>query len=251
MQIDMDVITIIGVFFTVVAAFVVWYLVSKTTNHSVTLIKMDTVAARFIALFESHGVQRNKIPRFFGHDLTKHDCKDETALLKKLDTQTLTDAAELFAVNLEWLQGTSAEIYDIPSFYEDNGACEKYITAFKSNRPDTQFNTYVLTAKADKSHPNENNAVILITEVIAHIKKRKIYRYHLAGKTQNDYWKARAYFAVSCGLLIKYGFHPIGKTVDPEWLAALIKGQTLIEYGSNDDWQNFILPSRGTWCVDD
>lgn len=213
--------------------------------------KISTVASRFVALFESHGVHRNQIPDFFDHGLTLHDCADEAELLKKLDTKTLTDASELFGVNLEWLQGASSEIYEIPSFYKDNKACEKYLTEFKSNRPDAQITTYVLTANADKQYLDQDNAVLLIAEVIGHINDREIYRYHLAGKIQNNYWKARAYFAVSCALLIKHGFSPIGQTVDEQWLITLNKGKTLIEYDYNDGWQDFILPSSCVWYVDE
>ena len=31
--------------------------------------EVDSVASRFIRLFENHGVHRNQIPRFFGHGL--------------------------------------------------------------------------------------------------------------------------------------------------------------------------------------
>ena len=61
------------------------------------------------------------------HHIALHDCANETELLKKLDSQCLNDAAELFGVNLEWLQGASKEVYDILRFYKDNAACEEYL----------------------------------------------------------------------------------------------------------------------------
>jgi hypothetical protein len=236
---------------TLIAAYRFFWKAPSEKEVETATSKNETIATRFFALFESHGVHRNQIPDFFDHGLTLHDCADEAELLKKLDTQTLMDASELFGVNLEWLQGSSSEIYDIPSFYKDNKACEKYLTEFKSNRPDAQITTYVLTANADKQYLDEENAVLFIAEVIGHINDREIYRYHLAGKIQKNYWKARAYFAVSCALLIKHGFHPIGQTVDEEWLITLNKGKTLIEYNYHDGWQDFILPSRCVWYVDE
>jgi len=251
----MEIVKVIGVVCTVIgtciAAFKFFWKAPADRDKQASKKNIDTVASRFIALFESHGVHRNQIPVFFDHGLTLYDCADESELLKKLDTQTLKDAAELFGVNLEWLQGASSEIYDIPSFYKDNNACEKYLTEFKRNKPDAQITTYVLTAKADKRYRDENNAVIFIAEVIGNINDREIYRYHLAGKVQNDYWKARTYFAVCCTLLIKYGFHPKGKIIDEDWLIKLNKGQTLIGYDYSDGSQNFILPSCGMWYVDE
>ena len=41
----------------------------------------ETVSARFIRLFESHGVHRNQIPRFFDHGLTLKDVQDDNSLL--------------------------------------------------------------------------------------------------------------------------------------------------------------------------
>ncbi|MDE1348537.1 hypothetical protein L9W80_00070 [Vibrio aestuarianus] len=213
--------------------------------------KTDSVASRFIALFESHGVHRNQIPDFFDHGITLHDCADETALLKKIDSQCLKDAAELFGVNLEWLQGASQEIYDIPRFYKDNEACEEYLTNLKASKPDANLATYVLTPNSFKDSRDYNNAVILITEVIGHINEREIYRYRLAGKTQNTYWKARAYFAVSCALLIKHGFEPIGQTVNEQWLISLNEGKTLIEYDFTEGGQHFVLPNSCVWYVDE
>ena len=101
-------------------------------EHKSSSLKTGSVASRFIALFESHGVHRNQIPDFFGHGITLHECADETELLNKLDSQCLKDAVELFGVNLEWLQGASTEIYDISNFYKDNNACDVYLANLKT-----------------------------------------------------------------------------------------------------------------------
>ena len=213
--------------------------------------KTSSVAYRFIALFESHGVHRNQIPDFFDHDIALHDCANEAELLKKLNTRTLKNAAELFGVNLEWLQGASTEVYDIPSFYKNNEACEVYLSNLKLSKPDANFSTYVLISNTNKHNRDTNNAVMLITEVIGYINEREIYRYRLAGKIQNTYWKARAYFAVSCALLIKHGFQPIGQTVNEQWLLSLCEGKTLIDYDFTDGGQHFILPNSCVWYVDE
>ena len=63
---------------------------------------------------------------------------------------------------------------------------------------------YALSSKTDIHNRDRDNAVFLITEVIGHIHEREIYRYRLAGKTQNNYWKARAYFAVRNRYKITY-----------------------------------------------
>lgn len=246
----MDVITIIGVLATLISTLAALYVIfiNRATHRKVI---PDNVATRFMMLFKSHGVHYNQIPAFFDHGLTLHDCSDHSHLIKKLDNGILTDASELFGVNLEWLQCASPEIYDIPSFYKDNKACEEYLANLKASKPTANFCAYVLNAKGDRHYPDEDNAVLLIVEVIGHINQREIYRYHLAGKIQNNYWKARAYFAVSCALLIKHGFRPIGQTVDEEWLITLNAGKTLIEYDFSEGLQDFILPNSRVWYVDE
>jgi len=251
MQIDMNVVTIVGVFFTVLGTLLTLYSVWKKRKRVVIEKNLDTLPSRFIALFESHGVHRNQIPDFFDHTIDLHDCANEAELLKKLNTQTLKDAAELFGVNLEWLQGASTEIYDIPSFYKDNEACEEYLSNLKFSKPDANFSAYVLTPNTNKHNRDTNNAVILITEVIGYINEREIYRYRIVGKAQNTYWKARAYFAVSCALLIKYGFQPIGQAVNEQWLISLNEGKILIDYDFTEGYQDFILPNGSLWYVDE
>ena len=43
----------------------------------------ETVAGRFIRLFESHGVHRNQIPRFFGHGLAVQQIRREKYVSSK------------------------------------------------------------------------------------------------------------------------------------------------------------------------
>ena len=70
----------------------------------------ELVAARFIQLFEAHGVHRNQIPRFFGHGLTLIDLKDNASLLLKLNEEMLEGVCQLFAVRREWLDGAEKQI---------------------------------------------------------------------------------------------------------------------------------------------
>jgi hypothetical protein len=46
----------------------------------------ESVAGRFLRLFETHGVHRNQIPRFFGHGLTLKHGQAESALIEQLES---------------------------------------------------------------------------------------------------------------------------------------------------------------------
>jgi len=54
-----------------------------------------TLVSRFVAVFEEHGVHRNQIPRFFGHDLTLADVATDDRLLPKLTDEILQDLCYL------------------------------------------------------------------------------------------------------------------------------------------------------------
>lgn len=79
--------------------------------------EQNTVASRFVKLFEKHGVHRNQIPRFFDHGLTLADAADDEKLLIKLTPETLHAAAELFTVRLEWLEGVDNKISTSPMIF--------------------------------------------------------------------------------------------------------------------------------------
>jgi hypothetical protein len=80
--------------------------------------EVDSVANRFIRLFEKHGVLRNQIPRFFGHGLSLADVDNTEILLTKLTPEILQSACELFAVRLEWLENVDKQIYETHDFYK-------------------------------------------------------------------------------------------------------------------------------------
>ena len=44
----------------------------------------DSIAERFIQIFEHHGIHRNQIPRVFDHGLSLHDVASTDNLLPKL-----------------------------------------------------------------------------------------------------------------------------------------------------------------------
>src|SRR5690606_32733164 len=76
----------------------------------------ETVAGRFIRLFESHGVHRSQIPRFLGHGLTLQDVQSDDGLLSILDEAMLQAACDLFAVRREWLDGADSQVYACHDF---------------------------------------------------------------------------------------------------------------------------------------
>lgn len=89
-----------------------WYQARNTPSSG-------TVTSRFVQLFESHGVHRNQIPRFFGHGITLHDLRNDDALLGKLDETILEAACARFAVRREWLDGADLQAHTCHDFYKE------------------------------------------------------------------------------------------------------------------------------------
>lgn len=77
----------------------------------------ETLSGRSIRLFESHGVHRNQIPRFFGHGLQFKDVQDDAALLPCLTDTHLADACELFGVQRQWLERGEGSAHVRSHFY--------------------------------------------------------------------------------------------------------------------------------------
>ena len=83
-----------------------------------TPLKPESVATRLIQLFEAHGVHRNQVPRVLGHSLMLKHVRDDKSLLDVVTDEMLESAARLFAVNRDWLEGATEQIYPMHDFYK-------------------------------------------------------------------------------------------------------------------------------------
>ena len=212
--------------------------------------KSETIAARFVSLFESHGVNRNQIEEFFGHGLDIPSCASDEELLKKLTPEIITDAVKLFGVNKDWLEGSSSGIYNIPDFYKHPEDFDLYLTELLKNTDANKLSAYALTANKKSMH-EFNDSLFVIAESIGEINQREIYKYHLLGNWGIHYWRSRAYFTACCALLYKYGLSVAGKVVKRDWLIEVCEGQKLLEYDFSDRYGGVEFPSIGMWIVSD
>lgn len=208
----------------------------------------SSLSSRFFALFESHGVHRNQIPEFFGHGLDISSCDSERELLKKLTPDIITDAAELFGINKDWLEGSSAEIYDIPDFYKHPEEFESYLSSLLERTSANRLSAYALSVRKNKMNP-QNDSLLIIAEPIGELNQREIYKHHLLGRWGIHYWKSRAYFTACCALLYKHGFLVVGKYVQRDWLSEVCGGQKLLKYDFTERNGGVDFPTKGSWIV--
>lgn len=161
---------------------------------------VTSVSSRFIELFEAHGVKRNQIPRFFGHDITLNDLTDDLKLLVKLTEPTLDAACSLFAVRREWLDGTGEEPYVRHDFYKSPKNFEQFIDELKKSTQHVELGGYLVVPE-DFTHIEQS--ALILEEAIGTIGNDVIYRYHCCDDWVFAYWKSRAYLTACVAIAWK------------------------------------------------
>ena len=188
---------------------------------------VETVAARFIRLFESHDVHRNQIPRFFGRGLSLKDVQDEASLLHKLDDPMLDAACDLFGVRREWLDGAEPQVYSCRDFYKQPAEVAPFISALKTGNPKGSLDGVLLAPETLKG-----DAVILLWEIVGWVGDKAIYRCHLLDNWLYDYWKSRAYLAACVAILWKNGVYIRGAYSPGKEIKRIARGEILL--GNHD-----------------
>jgi hypothetical protein len=150
--------------------------------------EVDSVASRFICLFEKHGVHRYQIPRFFGHGLSLSDVNDNKILLTKLTPEILQATCDLFAVRLEWLERVDKQIYETHDFYKCPEAYAEFLGGLVNGRDYQIFAKLVLSTDPY----SQENALLILEEPIGENGNEQIMRYHLCSNWFSNYWKSRA-----------------------------------------------------------
>jgi hypothetical protein len=252
----MEIIKIIAVICALVGTFIAAYkFFWKAPSEKQTKQAEDipeSIATRLVALFESHGVHRNQIPEFFGHDLDISSCASDEKLLDKITPEIIHDAVELFGVNKDWLEGSSKEIYDIRNFYKHPEEFEHYLVELLKNTSKDKLFAYALTSTPNKKLMNkDDDSLFVIAESIGEINQREIYKYHLLGRWGIHYWKSRAYFTACCALLYKHGISVAGKVVERHWMNDIYAGHKLLDYDFTERYGGINVPTDKIWIVSD
>ncbi|BCV39102.1 hypothetical protein [Shewanella algae] len=174
--------------------------------------KQSNTAERFIKLFEAHGVAKAQIPRFFGHELSLYQVENEQELLKALSHSILRDAADLFGVKVEWLEGASDELYELNHFYKQPHEFGTWLDQCLPNTVNQNVDGWLLT-----THVNSDryDALILMKECIGELSKQPIYRYHFCELWIYSYWKCRADLAACIAQGWKRNCYIYGRELSP------------------------------------
>lgn len=212
-------------------------LLERFKRYSSAITKPDTVAIRFILLFEKHGIHRNQIPRFFGHGLTLADVADDEKLLSKLTPEILQTAAELFAVRQEWLEGVDKQIYETHDFFKHPEDYREFLAQLVAgNESDVRAKLIWSTDPFC-----QEDALLVIKVPFAENGNESVERYHLCSHWHSKYWKSRADLAACIAMTEKQSVFLKGQKT-PANIESFCQGERFIAdlaelpYAYKRDW---------------
>jgi len=205
----------------------------RNWSHKQKGKKSDSIASRFIQLFEVHGVYRNQIPRYFGHNIELPDIHNEELLLLKLTDETLTAACTHFAVRREWLDGAETQAHPCHHFYKEPEQFADFIENLKRTNPDGQYRGVVVAPA--KEH-TRSEALFILQEMVGSIGDKAVYRYHLCDTWPLSYWKARTYLAACVAIAWKAKVFVHGTFTNEKKIKSISDGQTLLGWNGAGIW---------------
>lgn len=141
-------------------------------------VSVQIVAQRFKQLFTDHGIELSQIPRIFPK-VSLEDLKSDDALLKRLNPELLDEAATLFGVRVEWLEGEDERIYPYQSCYKQP---QQFFDLFNSIKYEKLYYPVRLITSAEKLDFRADGyqpILIILAEKIAEIGEKNIYRYYI------------------------------------------------------------------------
>lgn len=193
----------------------------------------ETVATRFIRLFENHGIHRNQIPRFFGFGLTLKDVQDDASLLAKLDENMMAAACIRFGVCREWLDGAVPQAHPAHHFYKHPEEFLKFLEDLIANNPEGELQGVLIAPDERDGHVE---ALLILQETIGFVGDESIYRFHLCNDWSFTYWKSRGYLT-AC-VAIAWGHHVFihGTHMSKKEIEQLAHGETLLGWQGEGIW---------------
>ncbi len=188
-------------------------------------VDTESVATRFIRLFETHGVHRNQIPRFFGHGITLKDLQDAPTLIAKLDEEVLSDACKLFAIRREWLDGADEIAHSAHNFYKKPEEFLTFIKNLKVANPNGELDGELFSPDMSDFNAEE---ILVLNEIVGYVGNEVIYRYHLCNNWLFSYWKSRAYLTACVATAWKHEVYVRGFICPKKSINRLAQGEVLL-----------------------
>jgi hypothetical protein len=187
--------------------------------------RADTVASRFVSLFNAHGVHRNQIFRLLGRPLPIVNLQTDEAMLGSLTTELLDQAASLFAIRRDWLDCATDEIYPLHDFYKKPEQFGLFLDGLISRRVG-DISGFILVGESNR---HEETGIIVIEESVGFLDQKPLYRYHLCNNWFFSYWKSRAYLTACVATAWNREIYLLGRRVPIELVRKYSSGTSFLE----------------------
>jgi hypothetical protein len=188
----------------------------------------ETLAGRFFRLFEAHGVHRNQLPRFFGHDLQLKDVQHEAALLPCLTYTHVANACQLFGVERQWLERGEGNAQVLHHFNLQPVAFGHFLDAALAAckaLPNAEVTASLFGVLEGRS---EVESILVVSEPIGFLNDEVIYRYHLVNAGPLGYWKARVSTAALVAQAMRHATWVTGRNCNAKLFEELTDQKDLV-----------------------
>jgi hypothetical protein len=139
---------------------------------------------RFLDLFRAHGVQPVQIQRLLPQ-VTPDRVTSPEALLPLLTNETLTQAADLFGIQREWLEGTTDRIYPSLTCYKQPELFFQDLAAIRASRGTDRVQViYSHRGLGGKDLPRQ--LALILAEETGQVGDETICRYRVY--TESWFW---------------------------------------------------------------
>lgn len=184
------------------------YLKSKFTGQG-SNEQLNLLADRFVQLFVDHGVEKTQIPRVFPK-ISLQDLSSKSALLEKLTPSLIDEAAKLFNVRSEWLEGIDEEIYPFFSCSKHPEILFELMQQIDVSVDDYPFRILTGPDKLDFLSDKYQPILIVVLKKITTLNDENIYRYYIDTKWDWSYEPCRIQLKA-----MAYQFHKVNKIPIP------------------------------------
>jgi hypothetical protein len=192
------------------------YSIKELTRDSVEPPSPQLVSKRFRQLFIDHGIEETRIPRVFSK-ITLEDLQSDSLLIKKLTPELINEAAELFKVKSDWLDGVDTTIYHSQTCYKQPKEFFEFLNTIKFGESDFPFRVITPIKKFDYKDDSHQPFSILFVEKIAELGDQDVHRYYIDAGWAWDHKTCRIQLKAMALLYWKHIKHPITiYTVSPD-----------------------------------
>lgn len=153
-----------------------WRRLMRNENQS----QVNIVAQRFLRLFADHGVAVTQIQQYLP-EITLGKLGNMEALLGALDNHVLDQAAQLFKIRRQWLEGVDDQIYEYETCYKIPSRLFEKLANLKKEIGSFPVRALHSGRMLDGTIGNEQPLALLLVEKIGDLGDEEICRYTIYG----------------------------------------------------------------------